>query len=63
MGMRLVMNCPALRQENGPFEDLSALKKFAFVQQVVRSCFCDCLKKCIARATRTNHRTAASLFS
>ena len=47
----------------GPFEDLSVLTKFALVQQVVRTCFCDCLTKCIARATRTNHKTTASLFS
>ena len=30
---------------------------------VVRTCFCDCLTKCIARATRTNDKTTASLFS
>ena len=48
--MRLVMTCPALRQDIGPFEDLSVLTKFALVQQVVRTCFCDCLTKCIARA-------------
>ena len=60
--MRLVMTCPALRQDIGPFEDLSVLTKFAFVQQIVRTCFCDCLTKCIARATRTNHKTTASLF-
>ena len=35
----------------------------ALVQQVVRTCFCDCLTKCIARATRTNQKTTASLFS
>ena len=46
-----------------PLEDLSVLTKFAFVQQVVRTCFCDCLTKCITRATRTNHKTTASLFS
>ena len=46
-----------------PFEDLSVLTKFALVQQVVRTCFCDCLTKCIARATRTNQKTTASLFS
>ena len=63
VGMRLVRTCPALRQDIGPFEDLSVLKEFALVQQVVRTCFCDCLTKCIARATRTNHKTAASLFS
>ena len=63
VGMRLVMTCPALRQDIGPFEDLSVLTKFALVQQVVRTCFCDCLTKCIARATRTNHKTTASLFS
>ena len=61
--MRLVMTCPALRQDIGPFEDLSVLTKFALVQQVVRTCFCDCLTKCITRATRTNHKTTASLFS
>ena len=61
--MRLVLNCPALRQDIGPFEDLSVLTEFAPVQQVVRTCFCDCLTKCIARATRTNHKTTASLFS
>ena len=61
--MRLVMNCPALRQDNRPFEDLSVLAKFALVQHVVRTCFCDCLTKCIARATRTNHKKTASLFS
>ena len=61
--MRLVMTCPALRQDIGPFEDLSVLTKFALVQQVVRTCFCDCLTKCIMRATRTNHKTTASLFS
>ena len=44
--MRLVMTCPALRQDIGPFEDLSVLTKFALVQQVVRTCFCDCLTKC-----------------
>ena len=55
--------CPALRQDIGPFEDLSVLKKFALVQHVVRTCFCYCLTKCIARATRTNHKTTASLFS
>ena len=37
--------------------------RLALVQQVVRTCFCDCLTKCIARATRTNHKTTASLFS
>ena len=63
VGMRLVMTCPALRQDIGPFEDLSVLTKFARVRQVVRTCFCDCLTKCIARATRTNHKTTASLFS
>ena len=63
VGMRLVMNCPASRQDIGPFEDLSVLTKFALVQQVVRTCFCDCLTKGIARATRTNQKTAASLFS
>ena len=63
VGMRLVMTCPALRQDIGPFEDLSVLTKFVLVQQVVRTCFCDCLTKCIARATRTNHKTTASLFS
>ena len=47
----------------GPFDDLSVLTKFALVQQVVRTCFCDGLTKCIARATRTNHKTTASLFS
>ena len=57
--MRLVMSCPALRQDIGPFEDLSVLTKFALVQQVVRTCFCDCLTKCIARATRTNQKTTA----
>ena len=31
--MRLVMTCPALRQDIGPFEDLSVLTKFALVQQ------------------------------
>ena len=61
--MRLVMNCPALRQGIGPFEDLSVLTKFALVQQVVRTCFCNCLTKCTARATRTNQKTTASLFS
>ncbi len=35
MGMRLIMNCPALKQDNGFFEDLSVLTKFALVQQVV----------------------------
>ena len=50
-------------QDIGPFEDLSVLTKFAVVQQVVRTCFCNCLTKCIARATRTNHKTTASLFS
>ena len=55
--------CPALRQDISPFEDLSVLTKFVLVQQVVRTCFCDCLTKCIARATRTNHKTTASLFS
>ena len=63
VGMRLVMNCPASRQDIGPFEDLSVLTKFALVQQVVRTCFCDCVTKCIARATRTNQKTTASLFS
>ena len=38
-------------------------QNFALVRQVVRTCFCDCLTKCIARATRTNHKTTASLFS
>ena len=52
VGMQLVMNCPALRQDIGPFEDLSVLTKFALVQQVVRTCFCDCLTKCIARVQR-----------
>ena len=52
--MRLVMICPALRQDIGSFEDLSVLTKFALVQQVVRTCFSDCLTKCIARATQTN---------
>ena len=61
--MGLVMTCPALRQDIGPFEDLSVLAIFANVQQVVRTCFFDCLTKCIARATRTNHKTTASLFS
>ena len=61
--MRLVMTCPALRQDIGSFEDLSVFQKFALVEQVVRTCFCDCLTKCIARATRTNHKTTASLFS
>ena len=60
--MRLVMSCPALRQDIGPFEDLSILTKFALVQQVVRTCCWDCLTKCIARATRTNQKTTASLF-
>ena len=59
VGMRLVMNCPASRQDIGPFEDLSVLTKFALVQQVVRTCFFDCF----ARATRTNQKTTASLFS
>ena len=63
VGMRLVMNCPASRQDIGPFEDLSVLTKFALIQQVVRTCFCDCLTKCIARATGTNQKTTASLFS
>ena len=66
VGMRLVTSCPASRQDIGPFEDLSVLTKFSLVQQVVRTCFCDCLTKCIARATRTNHTsktTTASLFS
>ena len=45
------------------FEDLSVLTKFSIVQQVVRTCFCDCLTKCIERATRTNHKTTSSLFS
>ena len=63
VGMRLVMNCPASRQDIGPFEDVSVLTKFALVQQVVRTCFCDCLTKCIARAMRTNQKTTASLFS
>ena len=63
VGMRLFMTCPALRQDIGPFEDLSVLTKFALVQQVVRTCLCDCLTKCVARATRTNHKTTASLFS
>ena len=35
VGMPLVMTCPALRQDIGPFEDLSVLTKFALVQQVV----------------------------
>ena len=61
-GMRLVLNCPALKLDIGPFEDLSVLTKFSIVQQVVRTCFCDCLTKCIERATRTNHKTTASLF-
>ena len=43
--MRLVMNYPALRHDIGPFEDLSVLTKFSLVQQVVRTCFCDCLIK------------------
>ena len=63
VGMRLVMTCPASRQDIGSFEDLSVLTKFALVQQVVRTCFFDCLTKCIARATRTNHKTTASLLS
>ena len=46
-----------------PLKDLSLLTKFALVQQVVRTCFCDCLTKHITRATRTNHKTTASLFS
>ncbi len=54
--MRLVMNCPALRQDFGPFDDLSVLTKFALVQQVVRTCFCNCL------TTRTNHKTTAARF-
>ena len=62
VGMRLVMNCPASRQDIGPFEDLSVLTKFALVQQVVRTCFCDCVTKCIARATRTNQKTTAFCF-
>ena len=57
--MRLVMNCPALRQDTGPFEDLSVLRKFVLVQQVVRSC----LTKCIMHATRNNQKTTAPLFS
>ena len=61
--MRLVMSCPASTQEIGPFEDLSVLTKFALVQEVVRTCFCDCLTKYIVNATRTNQETTASLFS
>ena len=63
VGMRLVMNCPATRQDIGPFENLAVLTKFALVQLVVRTCFCDCLTKCIARATQTNQKTTASLFT
>ena len=61
LALRGALEC-ALRQDIGPFEDLSVLTKFALVQQVVRTCFCVCLKKCIARATRTNRKTTASLF-
>ena len=38
-------------------KDLSVLTKFALAQQVVRTCFCDCLTKCIARARWTNQKT------
>ena len=55
--MRLVMNCPASRQDIGPFEDLSVLTKFALVQQVVRTCFCDCL------TSSRSQKTYSHLFS
>ena len=48
---------------SAPLKICPCWQKFALVQQVVRTCFCDCLTKCIARATRTNHKTTASLFS
>ena len=54
--MRLFMNRPASRQDIGPFEDLSVLTKFALVQQVARTCFCDCLTKCIESATRASQK-------